>query len=214
MRVLALDSSQGFDLAIDDNGTTHLLRQGALPKVEALLTDLQAALTAQDLQPRDIDRLVVVTGPGNYTTLRAGIVALRTWGMVQQLPLFVTGRLDMMLYAASLEHPEQLYAPCLNVKQGQWYAAMGQWSMGQSNYLQAPGLWRWEDWVTEVQKHPALSLLHLEPLPESSIAQRHLPQIVAVAARWGALQALEKQAFIHQVQPFYIRPAVNITTHH
>lgn len=213
MRVLALDSSQGFDLAIDDNGQTSLLRQGALPKVEALLPDLQAALETQQLQPGDIDRLVVVTGPGNYTTLRAGIVALRTWAMVQKLPLFVVGRLDMMLYAASLQEPEQLYAPCLNVKQGQWYAAIGKWSAGQSVYLQAPGLWRWDDWVAELQKHPALPLLHLEPLPASE-SQVELTQIVDVAARWGALQALEQQAMIHQVQPFYIRPAVNTTPNH
>ncbi len=88
MRVLSLDSaSPGPALAVADetgHGPVHALPAAA---AEALPGAVDAALAAAGLGVADLDRVAVLSGPGSFTGLRAGIAFARGLARARGVPL-------------------------------------------------------------------------------------------------------------------------------
>src|SRR5437879_5620503 len=82
MRVLAIDTAlAACSAAVLDTDDGGLVASQSLPMTrghaEALMPLLVRLMQDADLAFRDIDRVVVTTGPGSFTGLRVGIAAAR-----------------------------------------------------------------------------------------------------------------------------------------
>ena len=73
--VLVIDASYGLTIAIAGQEPQHIADSRA--HVERLVPTVDAALSQQGLRPADLGTVVVASGPGPFTGLRAGIVAAR-----------------------------------------------------------------------------------------------------------------------------------------
>ena len=54
---------------------------------EEILGHITAFLTKAYLRPEDLKGLIVVTGPGSFTSLRAGVAIINTFAFVEDLPV-------------------------------------------------------------------------------------------------------------------------------
>jgi tRNA threonylcarbamoyladenosine biosynthesis protein TsaB len=103
MRVLALDTAlAACSAAVLDTAYGGILASESLPMIrghaEALMPLVARVMTASGLAFRDLDRVVVTTGPGSFTGLRVGISAARGLGVATSLP--VVGVSTLSAYAA------------------------------------------------------------------------------------------------------------------
>src|SRR6185503_12368383 len=95
--VLALDTTtRAGSVAVTDDDRVLALVEGDGTRThgERLPGELQAALTAADVDVRRLDLIVVASGPGAFTGLRIGLAAVQGLAMVVELPVVGVSALD------------------------------------------------------------------------------------------------------------------------
>jgi len=103
MRVLAIDTAlAACSAAVLDTASGGIIASESVAMTrghaEALMPLLDRMMKRSGLAFRDLDRVVVTTGPGSFTGLRVGIAAARGFGVATGLP--VIGVSTLSAYAA------------------------------------------------------------------------------------------------------------------
>jgi tRNA threonylcarbamoyladenosine biosynthesis protein TsaB len=103
MRVLAIDTAlAACSAAVLDTASGGIIASESVAMTrghaEALMPLLDRVMKRSGLAFRDLDRVVVTTGPGSFTGLRVGIAAARGFGVATGLP--VIGVSTLSAYAA------------------------------------------------------------------------------------------------------------------
>jgi tRNA threonylcarbamoyladenosine biosynthesis protein TsaB len=103
MRVLAIDTALGAcSAAVLDTAYGGIVASESVAMVrghaEALMPLIARVMQASQFAIRDLDRIVVTTGPGSFTGLRVGIAAARGFGVAIGRP--VVGVSTLSAYAA------------------------------------------------------------------------------------------------------------------
>ena len=98
-----------FDTATDDP-TSALLDDGRVlgersGEPRALLEDVDALLATADAAPRDLEALVVGTGPGSFTSTRIGLATARGLALALDFPVAGVSTLDALASAAEDAFP-------------------------------------------------------------------------------------------------------------
>jgi tRNA threonylcarbamoyl adenosine modification protein YeaZ len=104
MRVLAIDTAlAACSAAVLDTEYGGIIASESLPMArghaEALMPLIARVMKESGLAFRDIDRVVVTTGPGSFTGLRVGIAAGRGIALATEMP--IVGVTTLAAYAAS-----------------------------------------------------------------------------------------------------------------
>jgi len=98
-----------FDTATDV-ATSALLEDGVVlgervGVARALLGDVDDLVRAAGLEPRDLDALVVGTGPGSFTSTRIGLSVARGLGLALGVPAAGVSTLDALASATDGAYP-------------------------------------------------------------------------------------------------------------
>ena len=96
-----------------------------LAKGHAEILPVMAAETFQEagVTPSDLDRVVVVIGPGGFTGLRIGLSFARGLALGQKAKVVGVNSLEA-LAAAHTGHGQQLIAPIVDARRGEVYSAL------------------------------------------------------------------------------------------
>jgi tRNA threonylcarbamoyladenosine biosynthesis protein TsaB len=121
MRVLSLDSaSPGPALAVADEAGRGPVTALPAAAAEALPNAVALALSAAGLRVADLDRVAVLSGPGSFTGLRAGIAFARGLARARGIPLVLVPTFRAAS-AALPEPPDALFV--LDAGRGEVHAA-------------------------------------------------------------------------------------------
>jgi len=98
--------------------TCALVRDGELlgerrTQARALLADADALFREHGLEPRDIDGVVVGTGPGSFTSIRMALAVARGLGLALDLP--AAGVSTLLAFAGG--------EPVIDAKRGEVFTA-------------------------------------------------------------------------------------------
>ena len=84
MRILYIDTSSSFlyaGIAEDNNLLAEVKKEFGTSLSEEALPEIVGLFTKTNLQAKDIDKIIVVNGPGSFTGVRASISAARVFGV-------------------------------------------------------------------------------------------------------------------------------------
>ncbi|TDL31213.1 tRNA (adenosine(37)-N6)-threonylcarbamoyltransferase complex dimerization subunit type 1 TsaB [Jeotgalibacillus sp. S-D1] len=87
----------------------------AMPAIEALLQSV-------DLQPKDLDRIVVAKGPGSYTGVRIGVTLAKTLAWTLDIP--VVGVSSLASLTGAGRYFDGLVCPVFDARRGQVYTGL------------------------------------------------------------------------------------------
>lgn len=101
--MLSLDSSSIASAALTRSGEVlaEFATRDTRSHAEALSPAVYNLLGQADVEPPQLKAVLVGTGPGPFTGLRAGLVSARTFGFAWQLPVYGLCSLDALAHRAA-----------------------------------------------------------------------------------------------------------------
>lgn len=116
------------------------LSEVALPKIASLFTN-------NNIEAKDIDKIIVVDGPGSFTGIRIGITIAKVYSWSLNIPITTITSLEAM--ALSSEE-NVIHVPIINARRGYVYAAIYD---KDNNELLKPQHMKLEDLKNELTKY-------------------------------------------------------------
>ncbi len=124
MRYLYIDTSSSYlytaivekDKLIDSVQEEYgqSLSEVALPKIVSMFQN-------NNLTAKDIDKILVVNGPGSFTGIRIGITIAKVYAWSLQIPISVVSSLEAMAISSDTK---TIHIPMINARRGYVYAAI------------------------------------------------------------------------------------------
>lgn len=104
MKILYIDTSSSYlytAITADDKLLVeikeefgHNLSQEALPKIASMFEKV-------NLEPKDINKIIVVNGPGSFTGIRIGITIAKVYGWSLNIPITTITSLEAMMLSSN-----------------------------------------------------------------------------------------------------------------
>ena len=124
MRYLYIDTSSSFlySAIVEDNNLIASIKEDygqslseiALPKIVTMFEE-------NHLSPKDVDKIIVVNGPGSFTGIRIGITIAKVYAWSLNIPITTITSLEAMM----ISNPnETVKVPMINARRGYVYAAI------------------------------------------------------------------------------------------
>ena len=124
MRILYIDTSYSYlyTSIVEDNEVLSEIKEEfgqslsevALPRIVSMFED-------NSLYPKDIDKIIVVNGPGSFTGIRIGITIAKIYAWSLNIPITTIYSLEAMAISSN---KEKYHVPILNARRGYVYAAI------------------------------------------------------------------------------------------
>ncbi|MED1202695.1 tRNA (adenosine(37)-N6)-threonylcarbamoyltransferase complex dimerization subunit type 1 TsaB [Heyndrickxia acidicola] len=153
MNVLAIDTSNlvlGIALLDEEKiigeYITNLKKNHSIRVMPAI----QELLSSCDLNPADIDKIVVAKGPGSYTGVRIGVTVAKTMAWSLQVPLVGISSLACM--AGAGRYFNGLISPLFDARRGQLYTGLYRYNDGMlENVLEDQNVLA-SDWAMKLKE--------------------------------------------------------------
>ena len=120
MRVLYIDTSSSYLYAgISDEEHLicevkkefgHSLSEEALPEIAKLFTE-------NKILPTDIDKILVVNGPGSFTGIRIGITIAKVYAWSHKIPITTISALEAMMLSSNTSMAVHLFQKLVSLLQ-------------------------------------------------------------------------------------------------
>ena len=124
MRILYIDTSSSYLYAsiVEDNEVLSEIKEEfgqslsevALPRIVSMFED-------NSLSPKDIDKIIVVNGPGSFTGIRIGITIAKIYAWSLNIPITTIYSLEAMAISSN---NNTYHVPILNARRGYVYTAI------------------------------------------------------------------------------------------
>ncbi|MGM0878458.1 MAG: tRNA (adenosine(37)-N6)-threonylcarbamoyltransferase complex dimerization subunit type 1 TsaB [Bacillota bacterium] len=114
--IAIVDEEQVIGEYITNLKKNHSVR--AMPAIERLLSDC-------DLSPKQLDKIVVATGPGSYTGVRIGVSIAKTMAWSLQIPIVGVSSLEVL--ASNGRFFAGVISPIFDARRGQVYTGLYQY---------------------------------------------------------------------------------------
>ena len=124
MRILYIDTSSSYlySAIVEDNTILgeikeeygQSLSEVALPRIVSIFND-------NNVKPEDIDKIIVVNGPGSFTGIRIGITIAKVYAWSLNIPITTISSLDAMSLSSK---KEKYHVPAIDARRGYVFAAI------------------------------------------------------------------------------------------
>lgn len=149
MRYLYIDTSSSYlYTAIVENGKllSEIKEEFGQSLSEVALPKIASMFEKTNLEAKDIDKIIVVDGPGSFTGIRIGITIAKVYAWSLNIPITTITSLEAMALSSD---EETVHVPMINARRGYVYTAIYD---KDYNELLKPQHMKLEDLLKELEK--------------------------------------------------------------
>lgn len=153
MKILAFDTSnQALAVAVGENQKilANFLSTTKKTHSQTLMPAIDYVMQAAQLQPKDLDRIIVSKGPGSYTGLRIGVTTAKT--LAWTLGIELVGISSLAAIAGNCFEHTGWIVPLMNARRENVYTGAYEWVNGQLENPRPDRHIDLDSWLKELQK--------------------------------------------------------------
>ena len=124
MTFLYIDTSSSYlyTAIIKDNNTIAEIKKDYGQQLSArALVEIANMFDTKSISPKEIDKIIVVNGPGSFTGIRIGITIAKVYAWSLNIPITSISSLDAMAISSDIDTYK---IPILDARRGYVYAAI------------------------------------------------------------------------------------------
>lgn len=104
MRILYIDTSSSYlyaGISEDNNLLAEVKKEFGTSLSEEALPEIVSLFTKTNLKAKDIDKIIVVNGPGSFTGIRIGITIAKVYAWSLNIPITTITSLEAMMLSSN-----------------------------------------------------------------------------------------------------------------
>lgn len=124
MRILYVDTSSSFlytSIYEDGKIIAHCNEEYGQSLSEVALPKIVEMFQKNNLSPKDVDKIIVVNGPGSFTGVRIGITISKVYAWSSNIPITTITSLEAMALSSN---NNKVHVPIINARRGYVYTAI------------------------------------------------------------------------------------------
>ena len=124
MRYLYIDTSSSYlysAIVDDDQLLAEIQEEYGQSLSEITLPKISFLFQQAKLSPKDIDKIIVVNGPGSFTGIRIGLTIAKVYAWSLQIPITTIYSLEAMALSSE---KKTIHIPLINARRGYVFAAI------------------------------------------------------------------------------------------
>lgn len=125
MKILYIDTTSNYlysALLIEDNITGEIKENLGKDLSVFTLDRIKNMLDKNNLTPSDLDKILVVNGPGSFTGIRIGVTIAKTLAYSLNIPISTVSSLEIMALSSTQETSYKV--PIIDARRGYVYAGI------------------------------------------------------------------------------------------
>ena len=198
MRYLYIDTSSSYlytALIDEDKTIAEVKKEFGQSLSEVALPEIVSMFEKNNLKATDIDKIIVVNGPGSFTGIRIGITIAKVYAWSLHLPITTIYSLEAM--AISSEN-KKIHVPIINARRGYVFAAIYN---EENQELLKPQHIKIVDLKNELSKYDDYEIITNDEFDEFDKTSSYNPNILKIVSIFKDKEAVNP----HSVNPEYLK---------
>lgn len=198
MKILYIDTSSSYlyaGIVSDDKLLCEVKKEFGHSLSEEALPNIAKLFAEKKLAAKDIDKILVVNGPGSFTGIRIGITIAKVYAWSLNIPIATLSALEVMALSSS---SEMVHVPIINARRGYVFAAI----YDQANKeMLSPRHIKLEELLQELQKQKDYTFITNGEFEEIENIEKYNPDIEKVVNHFKNIEPINP----HGVNPNYLK---------
>ena len=198
MKILYIDTSSSYlySAIVEDNTLISSVAENygqslseiALPKIVEMFEK-------NNLSPKDVDKIIVVNGPGSFTGIRIGITIAKVYAWRLNIPITTISSLDAMAISSK---EKKKHVPMINARRGYVYAAI----YDEKNGIIHKGEHiKWEELEKEIETLDNVEIISNDEFDWDVKIIPYVPDFVSIVNKFKDKENINP----HAVNPEYLK---------
>lgn len=198
MKILYIDTSSSYlysAILEDTQVLAEVKKEFGTSLSEESLPEIANLFDKTDLKPKDIEKIIVVNGPGSFTGIRIGITIAKTYAWALKLDIIPISALEAM----SISCEEDTYhVPVIDARRGYVFAGIYD---KDSNIIFEPKHIRIEELDKELEKLDNYTIISNNELEHYKNIVKYDPNISKIVEKVKERESVNP----HAVNPEYLK---------
>lgn len=198
MRILYVDTSSSYlyaGIVEDNNLLCEVKKEFGTSLSEEALPEIVSLFTKTNLNAKDIDKIIVVNGPGSFTGIRIGITIAKVYAWSLNIPITTISSLEAMMLSSK---ENKVKVPMIDARRRYVFGAIYD---ENNNVVLKPQHIKMDDINVELEKLSDYTIITKDELEEYEHKEEYNPDILKIVTYFKDKEPINP----HGVNPDYLK---------
>lgn len=198
MRVLYIDTSSSYlysAIVEDDKLIASVSEEYGQSLSEIALPKIVEMFNENKLSPKDVDKIIVVDGPGSFTGIRIGITIAKVYAWSLNIPITTITSLEAMSISSK---EKKNHVPMINARRGYVYTAIYD---ENQKVIHKPEHIKWDDVEKEIHNLDSVEIISNDEFDWDVETVPYQPDFIKIVETFKDKEPMNP----HAVNPEYLK---------